>query len=162
MKINLTLLCMILLTGCMSGQNNVSLSEEDKKSIRSVLETYASGWNAENPQETIMSLFADDAVILPHHGDPQVEGKENIRNHFWPAGLTGFRVNSYDFEIMEITGNRDLAYSRGRYAISFSFEDNGEMRTLNNGGNYIMILTRVEDEWKIARYIWNDPVPQEQ
>jgi len=30
-----------------------------------------------------MSLFEDDAVILPHHGEPQVEGKEIIRNHFW-------------------------------------------------------------------------------
>ncbi len=137
------------------------LSEADVSAIRTVLEAYATGWHAEDPERAILSLFEDDAVLLPHHGAPQVEGKENIRRHFWPAGLTGFRVNSYEFEVMEIAGEAGLAYSRGRYAISFSFEEAGERRTLNNEGNYLMLFRKSGGDWKIARYIWNDPVPRE-
>ena len=153
---------LIFLVGCTSHQTNSPLSAEEIEAIRTTLNAYASGWNAENPQETILDLFVDDAVLLPHHGASQVVGKDNIEKHFWPAGLTGFKVNSYDFEIREITGIADLAYSSGRYSISFSFEDNGEMQTLNNAGNYVMIFRKVNREWKISRYIWNDPVPEEQ
>ncbi len=148
--------------GCNSNQPNSALSSEDVEVIRAALNTYATGWNAENPQKTILDLFVEDAVFLPHHGAAQVEGKENIEKHFWPAGLSGFKVNSYDFEIREFTGAADLAYSSGRYSISFSFENNGVMQTLNNAGNYVMIFRKVNSEWKISRYIWNDPVPQEQ
>lgn len=137
------------------------LSEQDVSAIRAVLQGYATGWHAEDPQEAILSLFVDDAVLLPHHGAPQVEGTERIRRHFWPAGLTGFRVNSYDFEVMEIAGEGRLAYSRGRYAISFSFEEGGEERKLSNEGNYVMLFKKSGDEWKIAHYIWNDPLPRE-
>lgn len=147
---------------CTSGRKDYPLSEDDKKAIQSVLNIYATGWNAENPQESIKSLFVEDAVLMPHHGDPQVKGKGNIRNHFWPPGLSGFKVNFYDFDIMEITGRADLAYSRGRYSISFSFESDGESKTLNNAGNYVMLFRKVEDEWKISGYIWNDPAPKVQ
>lgn len=153
---------LLLLNGCSQAQLGMQLSGKDFSAIRSVLDTYATGWNAENPQKTIMSLFVEDAVLLPHHGVPPVEGKENIQKHFWPTGLTGFKVNSYDFEIMEITGRDDMAYSRGRYSISFSFESNGEKKTINNSGNYVMIFRLIENNWKISRYIWNDPIPQEE
>lgn len=160
---NLFLFCAALLAGCagLESRQSESLSESDVASIRAVMNTYATGWNAQNPRQSIMSLFTDDAVLLPHHGDPQVEGKEAIERHFWPEGLTGFRVDSYEFEIREITGHPGLAYSRGRYAITFSFEDAGELRTLSNEGNYMMIFRSFRGDWKIARYIWNDPVAQE-
>ncbi len=160
---NLFLFCAALLAGCTGTEprQNQSLSEGDVASIRAVMNTYATGWNAQNPRQTIMSLFTDDAVLLPHHGDPQVEGKDAIERHFWPAGLTGFRVDSYEFEVREITGQAGLAYSRGRYAITFSFEDAGGLRTLSNAGNFIMIFRSAGDDWKIARYIWNDPIPRE-
>lgn len=151
------------LAGCtgLEPRKSESLAERDIASVRAVMHTYATGWNAQKPRRTIMSLFTDDAVLLPHHGDPQVEGKEEIERHFWPAGLTGFRVDSYEFEIREIAGHTELAYSRGRYAITFSFEAEGRLRTLSNAGNYMMVFRSVGGDWKIARYIWNDPVPRE-
>lgn len=149
---------LVFLSGCVHNETTVSLTEQEINAIRAVNEAYASGWNADDSEEAVLTLFTDDAVLLPHHGDPQVEGKKALRKHFWPAGLAGFKVNSYDFEIMEITGSADLAYSRGRYSISFSFEDEeGTLQTFNNAGNYLMIFRKSGDRWKISRYIWNDP-----
>lgn len=153
----------VLLAGCSSAADDLSFTDSDREAIRSLLNGYASGWNASDPEQAILSLFTENPVLLPHHGAPQVEGKEALRNHFWPAGLAGFRVNSYDFEVMEITGSADQAYSRGRFSISFTFEENGgKLRTLGNAGNYVMIFRKEGEEWKISRYIWNDPVPLEE
>lgn len=86
----LLLFLIVLSSSCISN-NDSSLANQDRQAIAEILDSYATGWNSENPEKMILSLFTHNAVLLPHHGAPQVKGKDNIRKHFWPAGVTGFK-----------------------------------------------------------------------
>lgn len=57
---NLLLFRAVLLAGCagLEPRRSESPPESDIASIRAVMSTYATGWNAQSPRQTIMSLFA--------------------------------------------------------------------------------------------------------
>jgi uncharacterized protein (TIGR02246 family) len=138
------------------------LSSGDIAAIRELSEAYTGAWLADD-SASVLATFTDDAVLMPHHGAPVVEGLDAIRRQFWPPDVPPARVTAFTMEPVEISGSGDLAYARGTISLTFSFESDGVMQTLSNAGNYLMIVRRQpEGAWKIARYIWNDPVPQQE
>lgn len=145
-------------SACADSKTVSSLTEQDKKIIRSIADTYTNGF-LEDDRTEIMGLFSADAVLIPHHGDPPVIGTEAIRDHFWPAESPPFRVDKFKFNHVETEGTGDLAYTRGTSEIEFSMKIDGVWQTYSNAGNFLMILRKnSENKWHISRYIWNDPV----
>jgi len=136
------------------------LSQQDESAIRGVLATYARGW-LEGKPKVVMSAFLEDAVILPHHGDEPHAGAEAIRRFWWPPDSPPFRVTRLEQQPDEITGEGNLAYVRGHFALTFIMEQDGTPRTFSNAGTFLMVLRRnAEGEWRIAQYMWDDPLPQ--
>jgi uncharacterized protein (TIGR02246 family) len=153
-----------LLSGCgepSTSPSSSSLTNADIEAITAVNLSYASAWLLDD-RELILSLFTDEAVLLPHHGDPPVIGVAAIRGHFWPADAAPFQITSFTMDPVEISGSGDHAATWGKVSIAFTFEVAGEVISYANSGNYLMVFKRnTEDQWHIARYIWNDPLPLE-
>ena len=82
------------LSACADSNTVSSLTQQDKKIIRSIADSYTNGF-LEDDRTEIMGLFSADAVLIPHHGDPPVIGTEAIRDHFWPAESPPFRVDKF-------------------------------------------------------------------
>ena len=141
-----------------SGGDTTSLTERDIEFIRSIPNTYTNGF-LENDRSGILGLFSEDAVLIPHHGDPPVIGLELIKEHFWPSDSPPFRVNKFSLDQVETDGSGNLAYTRGTSEIEFSMQIDGVWNTYSNAGNFLMIFRKNPDNnWYIARYIWNDPI----
>jgi ketosteroid isomerase-like protein len=50
----------------------------------------------------------------------------------------------------------------GRFALAFSFEAEGQLRSARNAGTYLMVLRRhSEGEWQITHRMWDDPIAQQ-
>lgn len=148
----------LLSASCANDDNG--LSEGDIVAMRNLSEVYTSAWMADDA-ETVMDLFTEDAVLIPHHGAEVVEGNEDIRRFFWPADGPGVTITDFSLVPAEVSGNNGLGFVRGRFSLSFAMEENGERSVYSNDGNYLMILRKSRDgSWRVSHYIWNDPVPQ--
>ena len=158
----LCLVCLALLSfGAPGGQAAQGLSNSDRAALRALDQAYARAWFADNPEGEVLTLFRADAVLAPHHGAPPVEGTEAIRAFFWPPDAPPARVTVFEREALQVGGDGDMGYVRGRFQLRFVWEEDGEQRTYSNGGNYPLLSGREDGgKWRITHLIWNDPVAQ--
>ncbi len=131
-----------------------SLSEDDRTAIKEARYRYTQALDGDST--AVMNSLTADAVLIPHHGDPQIEGKEAIRNFWWPPQTPPTQVTRFTSDIAEVSGNNGLAYVRGRFQLEFSYDS----VFYTNQGNFLNVLVRTDEGWKLSRLIWNDPLPQ--
>ena len=78
------------------------------------------------------------------------------RELWWPPGALPSAVTAFTTTREEIGGNGNLAYTWGRFTLSFESEGT----VYSNEGNYMRIFRKEPDGvWKISHQTWNDPVP---
>ena len=131
------------------------LSAADEAKVRAVSDAYAAAWLRNDP-EAVLKLFTDDAVLIPQGSRP-VEGIGAIRDFWWPAGGGRTTIKSFDITTDEVGGEGEVAFVRGTYRFSFSYEDKGKTTELTNTGNYMMIMRRQPDgSWRISHRMWGD------
>lgn len=158
---NLSSFIVILLLFIVGSCNpSIELSANDISEIKQLEKGYVEGWFDDDQQKAVLGVFEDNIAFIPHHGDTPVVGVENLRDFFWPNGVGGI-VNSFNHYPDTIEGNSQLAWVRGRFDINYSWVINKDTTTTVNEGNYVLIARKQEDEqWKIATFIFNDPVAQ--
>jgi uncharacterized protein (TIGR02246 family) len=128
--------------------------------LRAVAEAYRDGWLT-GDSAAVLRLFAPDAVLLPHHGDPPVTGLEAIREFWWPASSPPTRVTALEqtTDGARVEGRTGILW--GRFTLAFSWNEDGATRSLRNAGTYLMVLRREDDgRWRITHRMWDDPVAQ--
>ena len=111
----------------------------------------------------MLRLFAADAVLLPHHGDPPVVGVRAIRDFWWPPAAPPTTITTLEqtVEGARVDGRTGILW--GRFTLGFSWEADGGTRSLRNAGTYLMVLRRDDDErWRITHRMWDDPAAQPQ
>lgn len=127
------------------------LSPDDAAAVRRVSDEYGRAWLA-NDTAAVMAVFTDDAVLIPHLGNPQAVGKAAIRDHFWPPGSPPAPVIAFERQSIEVRGSGDVAWDRGTYRLAFVYGAD----TLGNRGNYLAVAVRgADDRWRWSAYTWN-------
>ncbi|WP_436517402.1 hypothetical protein [Ekhidna sp. To15] len=150
---------LLVLAATFSCIQSSDLKPSDIAEIKELEKGYVDGWFAENQQEAVLKVFDEDVAFIPHHGDDPVIGKENLREFFWPDGIGGI-VHSFNHYPDAIEGNNGVAWIRGRFDVKYSWIDQGDTTTTFNEGNYVLIARKKEQEWKIATFIFNDPLAE--
>ncbi|HEU5039915.1 MAG TPA: nuclear transport factor 2 family protein [Gemmatimonadales bacterium] len=131
-------------------------AERDR--LLAVNDAYRSAWLT-GDSAAVLRLFAPDAVLLPHHGDPPVVGLEAIREFWWPPGVPPTTVTTLDITTEDAAVDGDVGTLWGRFTLAFTFEADGRPQSLRNSGTYLMVLRRQPDgEWRITHRMWDDPV----
>ena len=141
------------------GASGIQADEaSDRAAVARVYQSYAEIWrrNDATVPTGIMDLFTDDAVIMPHHGDPRRDGKAAIADFWFPGGQVYGRVDRYTQTVEGVYINGDAAHIYGRFDLKFTF--NGMVT--ENGGNQMAVMRRTDTGWKMAALIWNDPFPK--
>jgi ketosteroid isomerase-like protein len=107
--------------------------------------------------ETLVSMFTDDAMILPAEA-PAVVGKEAIRSHFTESAKTPQKLS---ITVEEVIGSGDTVCTRGVFTSSTTPE--GAEEPSNSTGKWISISKLQPDgSRKILWHIWNtdEPMPE--
>src|SRR5919108_980579 len=114
-----------------------------RRAIQAAVGRYVDASN-QGDVETLTSLYADDAVLLPPDHAP-IEGREAIEE-FWRQGTDqGLRVTTLR---LEVAG--DVGYLIGRYNLPATAQEEAD------SGKYVMCLKRQPDgAWKLTADIWN-------
>jgi len=130
-------------------------SAQDEAAVVALYDAYHTTWmpNDSSVPNAVMQLFADDGAILPHHGDPIVAGRKNIRNHWFPDNQIGGTVDRFTHTVERVEVAESLGYIYGRFSLAYTYE--GTVTTFD--GNQLMIARKESDGWKIVAVMWNDP-----
>lgn len=131
-----------------------SISDSDQAAIIQTRKAFEAAWLA-NDSVGILNTLTSDAVLMPHHGDQPISGIPAIEAFWFPKDYPPSQVTEFTSTITEVVGSKDIAYIYGRFKLSFDYEG----KTYSNEGNYMNTFRKEENNWKLARLIWNDPVP---
>jgi len=149
----LTLLLAVLSLACRApGGVPTGLLETDRAAIMALLEKdtqagRASDWNA------LTALYATDAVRMPPN-QPTVTGRDAIRAFHGQFP----KLDSFAFSLIELDGRGDLAWYRGKYAMSFTLP--GTKQSMADSGKLVAVLRKQPDgSWLTVADIWNSDLP---
>lgn len=142
-------LCTVL-ASC-SGSAN-----DDEAALRTLDQSYAEGWKQKGAQaqsEALMAIFANDAVIRPGAGWDPREGKDALREFWFPEGAPETVVKEYKRSPQRVYVGESYGVLSGRYELRFDY-DGGNYHQV---GNYQTVAEKQSDgKWLIKDMIWND------
>lgn len=92
----------------------------------------------------LKSYYADGAQIIPS-GGKAVEGRDAIGAFFADVRANGLTKHSID--VQSVTAHGDTIIASGGWSLS------GENQQF--GGNWVNVLGRDGDNWKILLHTWN-------
>jgi uncharacterized protein (TIGR02246 family) len=121
---------------------------------------YQNAWMS-NDAEAVLALFSEDAVLLPHHGDPAVIGKAAVRDFWWPANSPMTTITDFGTTVAEACAHGDVGHAWGRFSLAFSYADADKTHQVSNAGSYLMLFRRqANGQWLISHRMWDDPIAQ--
>jgi len=150
------MICAFMLVVASFGSSLASEGEKkalsvDEQAVVALYAAYHDTWmpNDESVPDAVIGLFAEDGAILPHHGDPIVSGRNNIRNHWFPDNQISGTVDVFSntLERVEVAGA--LGYVYGRFYLEITYQ--GEITRFES--NQMMIARKQSDLWKIVAVI---------
>jgi uncharacterized protein (TIGR02246 family) len=136
------------------------LGSADIDAIRATTETYRRAWLA-GDAEGVLGTFTEDAVLLPHHGDPPITGKEAIRNYWFAPGPTT-TITELTITITRVSGNATFAFVHGNDTVAWTTVQNGQPTRFSNAGTYLNVMQKSGKGWRIQAHMWDDPANQRQ
>lgn len=131
-----------------------------KQAVRQVLENYRKAWLA-NDKAGVLGLFAEDAVISPHHGvEPRV-GKAAIEEFWFPPNSPPTQINEFELEVEDIRGEGGMAVARGKHKLVWTTTKDGRKEKWGNQGTFLTVLVNRGAGWVITHQMWDDPPNQQ-
>ena len=105
---------------------------------------------------TIMSMFAEDAVLMPPN-DTTVYGKEEIRA-WWEEYFAFFGVTSSVETERDVTVASDQAFVRAAFSVTIVPKQGGA-KILDDIRSLTVWKKTPDGAWKISHQIWNSTKP---
>jgi ketosteroid isomerase-like protein len=162
-KIILAAFTLVVLVSCTQKENgnniqtNKSIQAEnknimiklEKEKIEILLEEYKKSLNSSDAK-LAQSLYTKDGIFMPS-GAPSAIGLENILKSY-EFIFSQIQLN-IAFFIDEILVEEDFAFATTSSKGTTLIHANGE--TIPEENRELFIFEKVNDEWKIARYMFN-------
>lgn len=99
----------------------------------------------------VAAMYVDDAIELPP-GDAPVEGRAAIERHYRTLFEGPVKVTAFTFSHLASTAEGNVAYDAGTYERSILLPSG---QTVSCTGKYLVVLRRVENQWKAMYVIYN-------
>lgn len=116
------------------------------------IEAFASAWDqsfSAGDFAKLKGFYADTARVIPSGGKP-VEGQEGIAAFFADVRSNGLTTHAID--VQSVTARGDTVIASGGWSLSGA-NSAGEPQKF--GGNWVNVLARDGDSWKILLHTWN-------
>ncbi len=147
MRTRISLVFVLLLTGCISVSNNDIQPGDAEPAIARANDRFVSALRTGNVEQ-LVAAYSDSAVVLPPNA-PAMIGRDSIRQ-FW-TGFLG--IGAIDGKLMteNVTQTCDMAAERGRYELTITPRQPGAA-AIHDRGKYVVVWRKIGGEWKM----WND------
>lgn len=130
-------------------QNNDAMIKLEKEKIENLLGEYKKSLNSSDAK-LAQSLYAKDGIFMPS-GAPSAIGSDNILKSY-EFIFSQIQLN-IEFFIDEILVEGGFAFATTSSKGTTLIRANGE--TIPEENRELFVFEKVNDEWKIARYMFN-------
>src|ERR1700730_1046921 len=107
------------------------LTSDGVRAIRATIEAYRTSW-LQGHAKGVLHTFIEDAVLLPHHGDPPVQGIAAIREYWFARGGPPTTITDLKITVEQVGGNGTMAFARGQDAVSWTIVQDGQATRFSN------------------------------
>jgi uncharacterized protein (TIGR02246 family) len=132
-------------------------TEKARDAVTGIITKYRTSL-AEKDIEGIMSIFSDDAVVMPDDNNT-AEGDKQIRQVY--SAIIGSANLDYDiqFDLQEVQVFGEAAIARSENSGTITNTETGEVSPVRSRSFFA--FTNSDDGWKVYRYMWNGNPPLE-
>ncbi|MBR2537708.1 MAG: DUF4440 domain-containing protein [Hyphomicrobium sp.] len=116
------------------------------------IENFTANWDqafAAGDFAKLKGLYADAARVIPSGGKP-VADRDAIGAFF--AGIHGNGLTKHRIDVQSVTARGDTVIASGGWSLSGA---NAAGEAQQFGGNWVNVLGREGDNWKILLHTWN-------
>lgn len=149
------LLSVLILFGC--GSSDLPAPQRTLELPHSLERAYVEAWRA-GDQEGVMSLFDDDAVIIPSGSTPR-EGIDALESFWFPEDGSTTVIDAYETTIDGYRVHGDLAWWWGRGMLSFTWTSaEGEVFSVEDRKSTYTAIARLDPDgrWRFVHRAWAD------
>jgi len=163
-KIGIALLALFFMASCNEKDNKEIdgdttqkveiMQKEEKQKIESLLGEYKNSLNTSDVK-LAQSLYTKDGIFMPTEA-PSAIGSENILKSYEYI-FSQIQLN-IKFFIEEIEVENDFAFATTSSEGTTLIHATGD--TVPEANRELFVFEKVDDDWKIARYMFNKTSPQ--
>lgn len=117
--------------------------------VKNLLQTYQRGLNEANV-DLVKSVYAEDAVFIGQPF-PTATGRDKVVALY--ADFLSKLDFNVEFEILEVELGDNLGFARTQSR--GSIVPKGQKRSAGEGNREVFVLKKMNNAWKIYRYIFN-------
>ncbi len=144
----LCFLVLALTVGVSAGQDGKLMSE-----VEALGDTLAEAMVA-NDVETLLSMYAEDAISLPNYS-PRMDGIAAFKKHHAQMSASGVKIVSFESEPTDVWKAGKQVIEIGKFAIEL---DMPGMPGIKDKGKYMTVYVREGGALKIKAETWNTDV----
>jgi uncharacterized protein (TIGR02246 family) len=146
-----SLLVLVLVSAISAGHHEKDLMKE----VAAIGDTISTAMVA-NDVETMLALYADDAISLPNYG-PRMDGLDAFKKHHEQMTASGMKVLSFESEPTDVWKAGDQVIEIGVYKIAMEMP--GMPQPIEDKGKYLTVYVRdKKGALKIKAETWNTDV----
>ena len=143
----ITIMILAVILSCQKTDNDCKLSKTDISKIKELFQNHRDKTLAGNFDAIVLQYTEDAIRFLP--GSELVIGKEAILNDLNAIDT----VFTFKEDTKEISGYGSMAYVWSEFWMTLKM--NGSPDTINWNGRSLVILKKVENDWKLHRVMGN-------
>ena len=156
----LPLLVITVALGCSRPDNSPEPTSDTlgdtgaRDALVALYDAYRAAWlrNDTSTESAVLSLFEDDATIVPAGGRTVHQGHDELRRFWFPPGPGGV-VDRFDIEVLLVDTDSAGGSLLGRFTMQFT-DETGRYAT---AGFHQLTAAKNGDHWKIATLMWTHP-----
>ena len=127
---------------------------DQQAAIEKLIFDYSSAFNAADITKTV-ALYSPEGILMPNNG-PVAQGQNQLTKSFYFL-FSKFQIE-INYHINEITISGDYAYVRTNSIVKTFVKANNELIVLEN--KELFVVQKLNDDWKISHYIFNNTATQ--
>jgi uncharacterized protein (TIGR02246 family) len=159
-KIGIALLAIFLMASCNENNNQEStknteiMEKQAKQKIETLLSKYEKSLNTSDAK-LAQSLYTKDGIFMPTEAPSGIGSEGILKSYEYVFSQIQLNIEFFIEEI-EVEGNMAFAVtsSKGTTLIHATGE------TIPEANRELFVFEKVDDEWKIARYMFNKTEPK--
>ena len=138
------------------GMATAASADRDEDSLMKEVEALGDALTKallEDDIESMLGMYAEDAISLPNYG-PRMDGKDAFRRNHDQMAAAGMKIRSFTSDPTDVWGTGNQVIEIGTFTIALDMP--GMPETIRDKGKYMTVYVRDADgSLKIKAETWN-------